>query len=245
MPLLRDTATVALKEWKDMLQVGSGRLSGPVPLFAGMGVAAVFLANGIGAEYPGSWQAVFLAASTAAVSTASVVADSVAGERERHTLDTLLATRLPDAAIALGKVAGAVGHGLAVSAWVLLVGLVATRVAHGPPPAGTHYVRLLHALGFGFLASVLVAAVGFLASMNAPTVKQAQQTAMVTLMLLLIAPFAVLRVLDDTQRARLARWAAEGAGGHLPLAAAALLALLAAAAVAGALSRFPRARGGQ
>ena len=36
-----------------------------------------------------------------------VIADSFAGERERHTLETLLASRLPDRAILLGKVAAA------------------------------------------------------------------------------------------------------------------------------------------
>ena len=33
----------------------------------------------------------------------SLVADSFAGERERHTLETLLASRLPDRAILAGK----------------------------------------------------------------------------------------------------------------------------------------------
>jgi ABC-2 type transport system permease protein len=41
----------------------------------------------------------------------SVVADSFAGERERHTLETLLASRLPDRAILFGKLATAVGYG--------------------------------------------------------------------------------------------------------------------------------------
>lgn len=225
-----------------MLQVGSGRFSGPGPLFAGMAVASVFLSRGIGAEFPGSWKAVFLAASTAAISTASVVADSVAGERERHTLDTLLATRLPDTAIALGKLAGAVGHGLVISSWVLLAGLVSTRVAFGPPREPVHYARLAQAVGFGLLAAMAVAGVGFLASLNAPTVKQAQQTVMVSLMLLLILPFALQRLLDDAQQARIDRWLAGGAGGHVPLLAAGILALLAAVSVAATLRRFRRAR---
>src|SRR3954465_4189577 len=33
----------------------------------------------------------------------AIVADSFAGERERHTLETLLATRLSDGAILIGK----------------------------------------------------------------------------------------------------------------------------------------------
>ena len=34
----------------------------------------------------------------------SVIGDIIAGERERHTLETLLASRMPDRAILLGKV---------------------------------------------------------------------------------------------------------------------------------------------
>ena len=39
------------------------------------------------------------------------VPDSFAGERERHTLPTLLATQLSDTAIVLGKIGAAVAYG--------------------------------------------------------------------------------------------------------------------------------------
>jgi hypothetical protein len=48
----------------------------------------------------------------AATMVSSLIADSVAGERERHTLETLLASRLPDAAILIGKIVAAVLYGL-------------------------------------------------------------------------------------------------------------------------------------
>src|SRR5258705_13563545 len=44
----------------------------------------------------------------------SIIVDSFAGERERHTLETLLASRLSDRAILLGKFGAAVPYGLAV-----------------------------------------------------------------------------------------------------------------------------------
>jgi len=51
----------------------------------------------------------------------ALVADSFAGERERKTLETLLASRLSDRAILLGKIAALVsyGWGLALSSLVL------------------------------------------------------------------------------------------------------------------------------
>jgi ABC-type Na+ efflux pump permease subunit len=44
-----------------------------------------------------------------------MITDSIAGERERQTLETLLASRLPDRAILLGKVAA-----ITLLGWLLL-----------------------------------------------------------------------------------------------------------------------------
>ena len=46
----------------------------------------------------------------------AVICDSFAGERERHTLETLLASRLPDSAILFGKMGAAMAFG-----WILTV----------------------------------------------------------------------------------------------------------------------------
>src|SRR4051812_29233920 len=41
----------------------------------------------------------------------SFVGDAIAGERERHTLETLLASRISDRAILLGKIIATTGYG--------------------------------------------------------------------------------------------------------------------------------------
>lgn len=51
-------------------------------------------------------------------------ADTVAGERERHTLDTLLSTNIPGAALFAGKVAAVTLYGWTLG-FVALVGMLA------------------------------------------------------------------------------------------------------------------------
>lgn len=105
----------------------------------------------------------------------AVILDSIAGERERHTLETLLGTPVSDWAILWGKMLpiyiAALVHvfvtsfALAVTATVLVgpVGLVAGLLvlAIGLPAAA--------------LTSTLYTGIGLLISMRAPTVKQGQQ----------------------------------------------------------------------
>jgi len=84
-----------------------------------------------------------------------VIAYSFAGDRERHTLETLLASRLSNRAILLGKIAAAVGYALRVTLLSLAAGLVTVNVAHGrdsPATAGG-------ILAVGFLGTLLAAAI--------------------------------------------------------------------------------------
>src|ERR1700680_617372 len=54
----------------------------------------------------------------------SFVGDAIAGERERHTLETLLASRISDKAILLGKVVVTVGYAWGMALGGLLLGLI-------------------------------------------------------------------------------------------------------------------------
>jgi len=119
----------------------------------------------------------------------SVIADTFAGERERHTLETLLASRLPDRAILLGKVAAAAGYGIGVTWLSLLLGLVTANLAvrqgglllYSPTAA-------LGILGLSLTSAMLAASGGALVSLRAATVRQAQQTLSIALMVLLFVP---------------------------------------------------------
>lgn len=167
------------------------------------------------------------------------VPDSFAGERERHTLGTLLATRLPDRAILFGKLAVSVAVGFWMMLGVLALALVTANTAHWDGQVHFYSVTvLLVDLGFGLLLSILIAGAGVLISLRASTVQEAQQLLGVVVM----TPPILLGLLALLLRERIAD-AVEGLG-----AAYAILIVMAALAVAGAglviaaTARFRRSR---
>ena len=57
-----------------------------------------------------------------------MIPDSFAGERERHTLEPLLATPLSDRAILFGMISAAVGYGWGITLISMVIGLLATNL---------------------------------------------------------------------------------------------------------------------
>jgi ABC-2 type transport system permease protein len=141
-------------------------------VFASMGPAgqsrAAFLAA---ASFGGVSAIMFLAI----ITPLAVVIDLVAGERERHTLETLLAAPLSDRAILWGKMGTMY---LAVATHATLFGLVFTATMAAYAGLGGLLAGLAVLVG-GILAALLVAGVligiGVLISLRAATVKQGQQ----------------------------------------------------------------------
>lgn len=167
------------------------------------------------------------------------VPDSFAGERERHTLGTLLATRLPDRAILFGKLAVSVAVGFWMMLGVLALALVTANTAHWDGQVHFYSVTVfLVDLGFGLLLAILIAGAGVLISLRASTVQEAQQLLGGAVM----TPPILLGLLALLLRERIGD-AVEGIG-----AIQAVLIVMAALAVAGAglviaaTARFRRAR---
>jgi ABC-2 type transport system permease protein len=133
----------------------------------------------------------------------NVIADSFAGERERHTLETLLSSRLSDLSILLGKVITAIFYGWGTSLLGILLALVTVNIAVG------HGVLLLYPLWLAIgapLVSLLVAGlaagIGVLVSLRASTVRQAQQTVGMAFILVLL-PLFILPILPGDWKAAL------------------------------------------
>lgn len=172
------------------------------------------------------------------------IPDSFAGERERHTLETLLASRLSNRAILLGKmtVSMAISWGLTLA--VLILSLITVNVAHGQgslllyPP-----VIAVGSMTVSLLVGLLVAGAGVLVSMRSDTVQQASQTLMalflVPLMLVQVAAFVIPMVLAGDQIGTLID---SIDGPMLMLITIGVLAVLAAGALGLALYRFQRSR---
>ena len=184
-----DWRLVARKELGDLI----GRL-GRKPLTRTLGVVAIF---GIllplrlqGAANLPAFFAVFMAFLPARL----VAIEAFAGERERGTLESLLALPLTDAAIAWGKIAAATLYG-ALRGWLFIavwlpaaVLLRALDVTSGAMPAPVVVVGAL-------VASVVVAAVaavfGVWQSATAPSVRAIVESGGLLRLVLLVTVFFV------------------------------------------------------
>jgi len=190
--LISDVWTVMWKEWKELLFQRTSTHGGALTLLIVIGVFGIIFPMQQGNDWVASPLVLLLSGWVSFLSVANVVADSFAGERERHTLETLLASRLSDRAILLGKFCAAVSYGWGITLLVLLLGLFAVNLACG---RGT---LLLYqgaigwgSVGIGLLSAGLAASAGVLISLRAPTVRQAQQTLSLTAMLLPVALYAL------------------------------------------------------
>lgn len=105
----------------------------------------------------------------------ATVADAFAGERERHTLETLLATPIPDGAILWGKM---LAQYMVVLAHVALIS-VAAGVTSGILLGPLGFLVLPAGLLLGGLAALVAASfvigLGTFMSLRSPTVKKAQE----------------------------------------------------------------------
>jgi ABC-2 type transport system permease protein len=127
-----------------------------------------------------------------------IVADLFAGERERHTLESLLATRLSDQAILFGKLLAALTYGFSLTWIIMLVSLVTINASFWGEgllfyPAQT----MLAALVFSLLIAGLSASIGVLVSLRAGSVRQAQQM-MSAGMLVLFLPFMLIQFIPGS-----------------------------------------------
>jgi ABC-2 type transport system permease protein len=241
--MIGDTLTVVWKEWREfrdqIFRLKRGGLSALIALlmlgvFTPLQMGMIWLSSPLMLAY---WPLL----ASGMVST--LIADAFAGERERHTLEALLATRLSDSAILVGKVIAAVLYGLLFTLANILLGLVVLLSRHwGEEFVAPPITHLLLIVVLVTLACATLAGVGVFISLRAATVRQAQQTLGVLMMVLFIGPFLFLQMLGPEARLRLAArltlvgvdtittWAVIGLG-----AAALVLNLL-------ALARFRRGK---
>jgi ABC-2 type transport system permease protein len=189
---MNDIRTMIWKETKDsVLQGGLSSLVRPLILIVVVGIgfplrfgpdwlALSPLVMGILLYYP-------------FILILSFVGDAIAGERERHTLETLLASRISDSAIVLGKIIVTAGYAWSTALLGLLLGLVVANLSKGQGgwQFYTHIDLLLEVLALSLLTSLLGASGGALISMRSATVRQAQQM-LIAATLVLVAGGVVL-----------------------------------------------------
>jgi ABC-2 type transport system permease protein len=241
--VIADVLTVAWKEWRELLQLGGSHRGGRFSLVILVLVFGVFLPFQSGAEWVESPATVFYWGWVPLMLVGGAVADSFAGERERHTLETLLASRLPDRAILLGKMAAAIAYGWGLVIVMLVLSLVTVNLSARTGPLLMFPWRF--AVGaplLAFLGAGLAATAGVLVSLRAQTVRQAAQTLNVGVLLLVFIPVLGMQALPEAWRAQIGAWTMTTGVDGLLWVSAAVLAALDLAFLAAAFARFRRAR---
>ena len=177
--------TVFWKEWKEIVMERSGGAGSYRPLIL-IGVLGIFVPFRMPPERFFSPFPLLIYAFFSAVVVTAVIADSFAGERERHTLETLLATRLSDRAILFGKIAASIAYGWIMAMLCVLAGTITVNAVNwsGHLVLYRDSASWLLLLLAPPLAAGAVATAGVLVSLHATTVRQAQQTLMVAVMVL-------------------------------------------------------------
>src|SRR5437867_11581009 len=120
---MNDLWTMIWKEWKDFLLSG-GRSDLLRPLLI-LGIVGIVLPL----SFRLSWidldpAPVLIILYAPFMFVTSFIGDAIAGERERHTLETLLASRISDRAILLGKIVATVVYAWGMGILSLLLGLI-------------------------------------------------------------------------------------------------------------------------
>ena len=200
-----DIFTVAWKEWMEfrdqLLRLKRGGLSALIVVLM-LGIVTPLQMGPLWLTSP-LMLAYWPLLSSGMVST--LIADAFAGERERHTLETLLASRLSDTSILLGKVLAAILYGLLFTFANIVVGIISVSIVHSdggiqaPPATHVLYMLLLVTLACSTLAGT-----GVFISLKAATVRQAQQTLGIIMMVLFIGPVLFFQFLDAGAKVSLA-----------------------------------------
>jgi ABC-2 type transport system permease protein len=200
-----DILTVAWKEWLEfrdqLLRLRRGGVSALIVVLM-LGIVTPLQMGPLWLTSP-LMLAYWPLLSSGMVST--LIADAFAGERERHTLETLLASRLSDTSILFGKVLAAILYGLLFTFANIIVGIITLSIAHAgegiqtPPATQVAYMLVLVTLACSTLAGT-----GVFISLRAATVRQAQQTLGIIMMVLFIGPILFFQFLDSGARMTLA-----------------------------------------
>lgn len=239
--MLDDILTVMWKERKSIFRHRGSRSRFLLVLLTPVLFAVVFPWQW-GADWVQQMPSVVLSIIMSVILVGITIPESFAGERERHTLGTLLASRLPDRAILIGKLIVSIALAWGMTMVVLLLSLVTVNIAHGEGKLLLYTPTVAIAdLALSFLLATLFSGAGILVSMRTETVQQASQI----VMSILLVPAMILQVIGlvvMTQDRDLIRKIASLDGEQLLLIVLAVLIPLTVGVLVVAVLSFRRSR---
>lgn len=236
--MLDDILSVIWKERKSQFRVRGSRLRFLMMLFSPLLLGTIFPITW-GPEWLVQLPPLVVASITSVILVAVMVPEAIAGERERHTLETLLASRLPDRAILLGKLMVPVVVGMGAALLANLCSLVVVNVAHWQGEILFFSTPIaLGSLALSFLMAVLTASAGVFVSLKVATAQEAAQI----LTFAIIIPPMLLQLVPLLFRDQMMQFLDTVDGPHLLLIVLAVLLVLDVAVLLAAVARFQRSR---
>ncbi len=236
--MINDILTVMWKERRGMFRYRGSRTRFLLVLVGPLLMAIVFPLQA-GPAWVKDLDSVIIAVFVPIILVSITIPDCFAGERERHTLGTLLASCLPDRAILFGKVAVSVAFAWGVTLAAILLGLVTVNIAHGEGRLLllTPTIALAD-LALSFLLATLSAGAGVLISLRSETVQQAAQTLTAVLLLPPMLLGMIMTLLQDRVREFIGAFKGE----QILLIVVAILAVIDVVVFVAAMTRFQRSR---
>lgn len=206
--MLNDVFAVTWKEWKEMFASRSGKRNSSVyRVLIAIALIGVFMPIQVKSDWiteplsllSWSWLPVFW--------TVGMITNAIAGERERHTLETLLASRLSDQSILIGKILAAVGYGWGVMFVSSLLGVIVVNLLYIEGAfqfyAPLQYFGILLA---SFLLATLFSTIGVLVSLHASSAREAYSKLSLAMFVLYIVPFLGLQFLPESAIISIVQW---------------------------------------
>lgn len=240
--MISDIWTITKKEMKEILTQRGRFRGGGLGILFFLAVFGIVMPLQIGKAWVDSPIVLAYWAWVPFLLVTSVIADAFAGERERHTLETLLASRLSDQAILFGKITTGVLYGWGLTLVCILLSLVTVNIVYGRDglllfPAGIAAA----AIGLSFLLSFFAATLGALVSLRANSVRQAQQTMSIAVYVVLV-PLLLLPMLPQSLRTTLEGAAQKADYAAILISLIGLLIVADLALLSLSMARFKRAQ---
>lgn len=194
--MTEDILTVMWKEFRGLLRFNNKRTTSLITLLMPVALFGIIFPIQFREDWLTTYWSLGVSFFTPLMLITTTIAESFAGERERHTLETLLASRLPDRAILLGKLFTSILFGWGMTLFLLLVSLVTANIVEWNGEFQTYQSTLLWTdLAASLLTAGMVANLGILISLKSPTVQGAAQKIMISLFLPLMLLQAVVFLL--------------------------------------------------
>lgn len=238
-----DIRTVIWKEARSLFRQRGSRIRAVLTLMTPVAFFAIYGPWSAGPDWASDPLSVIAAVITPMLIVVLIIPDSIAGERERHTLPTLLTSRLPDRAILFGKALFSLLAAWGITLLTLSLALLTVNIVHWTGRVLIYDPTVLVAdVSLSFLMAAMTTGIGVFISLRASTVQEAQQllAAFVLGPVTLLGP--VVLVVSETTDLDVIHQITRVDGELLLAAAVAVLVIIDGLVAFLAMRRFRRAR---